>query len=631
MGQFSGQSNLTGTQNVFIGRESGLNQLGGSNTYVGAFSGDAAFTLSNSAAFGFQAQPIAINDMILGNNNVEVGIGLSDIFPGPGNSLEINESVTGTFSTANTAGGTGLSGVRFRDLTSASTPDLINLGPGVLALNTDGDIVYVPDATGGTLGALCTDAPLGDLTADNRVGLNDFAVYFEDGASATTAGINRVSIGYDCGEFRPAKFSVDNVSDDIAIHGTTSGITTSTSFIISGVEGVIENCDNILSTAVRARATDNIGFFNVGVFSTAAGGPAANVAVVGSAFNTSTIAISNAGARFDGLGAALQNKGVGGGAVGTDPGSENFGVTGDATGIGSVNYGIYGSASGAATNWAGFFVGDVMAGTVFLPSDENIKENITPIAGDTASFVIDNLNPVTFTLNTADFEELNLPEGLQFGLISQEVETLLPSGFVKDITFPSVLDSTGAEITPAFIIKGMDYNGFTAILIADAQNTHKLVDSLEARADSLEEVNATQDSLLVDLLNRVADLENCKCVPKPKSQFLGGGDDGTDNDDSKAQQIDVELKDVQNVVLNQNVPNPFAEKTTITYSIPDEVQKAQMLFYNAKGSLINSVDISTRGQGQINVFGEDLSSGIYSYTLVTDGGVVLTKKMVKAK
>jgi len=105
--------------------------------------------------------------MILGNNEVQVGIGLSDETIGPQNKLEINESVAGTFATANTSGGTGFSGVRFRDLTSASTPDLINLGPGVLALNTDGDIVYVPDATGGTLGALCTDAPLGNLTADN--------------------------------------------------------------------------------------------------------------------------------------------------------------------------------------------------------------------------------------------------------------------------------------------------------------------------------------------------------------------------------------------------------------------------------------------------------------------------------
>jgi len=450
------------------------------------------------------------------------------------------------------------------------------------------------------------------------VGLNDFNVYFEDGASATTPEINQVSVGFDCTDPLPAKFSVDNVSEDIGIFGETSGVT--------GTAPLFE------AVGIEARATDNIGFNNIGVKATAIGGNNANVGVVSLADNTTTIAFGNFGGRFDGRNADIFNFGLLGIAQSdpSDPASFNFGLAGIAQNA-ETNYGIFGSASGGITNFAGFFQGDVFTTGDYLPSDENIKENITPITGDSASFFIDNLNPVTFTFNTTDFGELNLREGLQFGLISQEVEPVLPAGFVQDIIYPAEFDSLGTEISPAVTIKGMDYNGFTAIIIADAKNTHNLVDSLETRADSLEAKVEAQGLAIADLIGRVEDLENCKCVPKPKSQFLGGGDDGTDNDNSKAQQIDVDLKDIQNVVLNQNVPNPFAEKTTITYSIPDEVKKAQMLFYNAKGQLINSVDISTRGRGQINVFGEDLSSGIYSYTLVTDGGVVLTKKMVKAK
>ena len=82
-------------------------------------------------------------------------------------------------------------------------------------------------------------------------------------------------------------------------------------------------------------------------------------------------------------------------------------------------------------------------------------------------------------------------------------------------------------------------------------------------------------------------------------------------------------------MLNQNVPNPFAEQTTITYNVPTSVAKAQLIFFNANGQIIHTVDIKTRGNGKVNVFASDLSSGLYHYTLVADGKVVDSKKMVR--
>jgi len=52
-------------------------------------------------------------------------------------------------------------------------------------------------------------------------------------------------------------------------------------------------------------------------------------------------------------------------------------------------------------------------------------------------------------------------------------------------------------------------------------------------------------------------------------------------------------------------------------------------FYNTNGQLINTVDVVERGEGQINVFGSDLSTGIYTYTLVADGKIIASKKMMK--
>jgi len=89
------------------------------------------------------------------------------------------------------------------------------------------------------------------------------------------------------------------------------------------------------------------------------------------------------------------------------------------------------------------------------------------------------------------------------------------------------------------------------------------------------------------------------------------------------------FSNVNSVVLNQNQPNPFAEQTIITYSIPQTANSAQILFYDMNGKQINSVTITAKGAGQLNVYANDLSNGTYSYTLIVDGGVIDTKKMIK--
>ena len=91
----------------------------------------------------------------------------------------------------------------------------------------------------------------------------------------------------------------------------------------------------------------------------------------------------------------------------------------------------------------------------------------------------------------------------------------------------------------------------------------------------------------------------------------------------------MQLTNAKAIILNQNVPNPFAEQTSISYFITDDVKKAQIFFYDNKGTILKIVDINEKGEGQLNVFAADLSSGNYSYTLIADGKVVQTKTMVK--
>ena len=105
------------------------------------------------------------------------------------------------------------------------------------------------------------------------------------------------------------------------------------------------------------------------------------------------------------------------------------------------------------------------------------------------------------------------------------------------------------------------------------------------------------------------------------------------NDDQTQQQLtqtlNLELSDGDNIVLEQNVPNPFREQTVINFYIPESVKTASIAFYSRSGKLIKKQAIDSRGNGRINVYGHDLSSGMYTYSLIADGQVVATKKMVK--
>jgi hypothetical protein len=92
----------------------------------------------------------------------------------------------------------------------------------------------------------------------------------------------------------------------------------------------------------------------------------------------------------------------------------------------------------------------------------------------------------------------------------------------------------------------------------------------------------------------------------------------------------VELGSLQVVVLDQNVPNPFAEQTTISYFIPETARAAKIIFFDLSGKTLKSVDVE-KGSGLITVFAPSLSSGTYSYSLIVDGQTVETKKMVKMR
>lgn len=95
--------------------------------------------------------------------------------------------------------------------------------------------------------------------------------------------------------------------------------------------------------------------------------------------------------------------------------------------------------------------------------------------------------------------------------------------------------------------------------------------------------------------------------------------------------IEETSNDIDMVRMDQNKPNPFSESTVIGLNIPEKTQKANIFIYDLSGKQIQNVMVTERGETNITVYASDLNAGMYIYTLVVDGKVVVTRRMMVSK
>ena len=517
-------------------------------------------------------------------------------------------------------------------------------------------------------GAACGDTVNGKLQFDTQVDLNNYNLYFTRNDSISK---NLLAIGYNCGDSLDAKLNVysdrelwsgsffvndaypDSLLQQSFQGGIKSVIDSTKSESANAIYGyVAPNLQSEMLSQVGVKgevdarmAKEAIGVFGVATIQDPTGGAiGGRFLSSGSGFGRAVQAQNITSETFSGPGTGF---GFGGdfscynplgtsvgsntGVVGSADGKaqRNIGVLGRATGNGIFNCGVYGEASGGVSNYAAYFQGNVYvnggatSGSGYLiASDQQFKNEINNFSNGLE--ILEEIAPKTYYLDTNNNFGINFPSTLQYGMIAQDVEQVLPS-LVAEVTKPASYDSLGNVLTQEITYKSLNYNAFIPILISAVKEQNEKIDVQDEKIDSL-------NTVVDDLNNRLTQLENCLSGILP---FLCQMSNSSIQQTPEMVQeqirtaINVNLSDKNTIVLNQNVPNPFAESTVITYSIPATVVKAQIHFYDGQGKLINSVEITSRGAGQLNVFGEDLSSGTYTYTLVADGQIVSTKKMVK--
>lgn len=198
-------------------------------------------------------------------------------------------------------------------------------------------------------------------------------------------------------------------------------------------------------------------------------------------------------------------------------------------------------------------------------SDIKFKKNIAPISNSLETIL--KLNGKTYNWKKEEFKDIKFSNELQYGLIAQEVKEVLP-------TLVSV--SGNGEYS-------VNYLSLIPILI-----------------ESVKEL-ANQNAVLNNKINELVrkDLIAENKITDGKTYF------------------------------SSNYPNPFETETLIDFFIDKSVNTARIILFDVNGSTIRKYDLNERGLiSTLKINKEDLKSGIYFYTLMTDNFVIGTKKMI---
>ena len=314
--------------------------------------------------------------------------------------------------------------------------------------------------------------------------------------------------------------------------------------------------------------------------------------------------------------------GVYGYNAGIGYGVGGYGTTGSGTyGYSSGYVGVWGS-TGNTGSYAGYFQGNVYTTGTYTSSDRKLKKDIKDMTG--GMDIISKLKPRTYEFRQdGNYKLMNLPEGKQYGLVAQELEEVLPN-LVKQSEFdPNMVKNIGTpEKAPkAEIANNIQVNGATKKATETAGSTAQ---TKEEKID-FKAVNYTE---LIPIM--IKGMQEQQAVIEEQNAKIAALTELVEKLSPGAKSA-LNTVEVTSAGLEQNVPNPVSNTTTIKYHLPTTVKAAQMLITDSKGSIIKTITLNNRSTGQVTLSANSLETGSYFYTLVADGRKIATKEMQMIK
>ena len=83
-------------------------------------------------------------------------------------------------------------------------------------------------------------------------------------------------------------------------------------------------------------------------------------------------------------------------------------------------------------------------------------------------------------------------------------------------------------------------------------------------------------------------------------------------------------------VLYQNTPNPYKERTFIRFKLAEKTQDASICIFDMTGKMLKKMPVSAE-MNSVSISGAELGEGMFLYSLIANGQVIDTKRMVITK
>jgi hypothetical protein len=219
-------------------------------------------------------------------------------------------------------------------------------------------------------------------------------------------------------------------------------------------------------------------------------------------------------------------------------------------------------------------------------------------------------SPKTYYFNSNNKYQFKLDTFMHYGFIAQELKRIVPC-MVHTVVTPPQVDTGGHITVPASTIEALDYGQFAPILTEAMQEQQQTIDSLR---------------------NALQGIQNCLsqlCANGGRVQYRHNDSTGSTTTTNVQ---DVTLSGLADTpLLFQNDPNPYSGNTSIRYYLPTGAHAAEMMFFDSYGKQMKVVELNQTGNGVLNVTSDNLTAGIYAYSLVVGGTVMDTKRMILQK
>jgi Chaperone of endosialidase len=221
--------------------------------------------------------------------------------------------------------------------------------------------------------------------------------------------------------------------------------------------------------------------------------------------------------------------------------------------------------------------GLIRSTAALVVSDARYKKDVATIASPLD--VVSKLRGTTYEFRTdSENSTFDFSEGLQSGFIAQEIEQVLPhTVFTDDQGYKSV---NYVAVVPYLVEAIKELRTLNEDVVAKNADLQAQIDALRAGDASGKGATGSLDGASL-----------------PAELF-------------------------------QNVPNPFNNVTEIRFSLPETVRAASLLVFDMNGKQLRSFDVAERGLGSVRISANELSTGMYLYTLLADGKEIGTRRMI---